>query len=42
MGSAFSTPLEPHQLQAHDNPMFEHTSFDPTEGGRLFQGTNKQ
>ena len=23
---------------AHDNPAFEHTSFDPQDGGRLFQG----
>ena len=23
---------------AHDNPAFDHTSFDPQDGGRLFQG----
>ena len=24
--------------QSHDNPAFEHTSFDPQEGGMFFQG----
>ena len=23
---------------AHENPAFEHTSFDPEVGGRVFQG----